>query len=160
MKILKGVLFFLTLFFTTSFAIAEYTFSLVDGDCLATDNVLQKDKEYVLVQFGEDGQRVVKTKVLDVIKNDDECRFLHPSRKDVNKEAFKYFYKLSLEDNLNFGVAIPKLAATNIDSYSFSYCSTSEGFSFDVEDKKSKKIIWNGYYYIGIDIEPTCKEYK
>jgi len=110
-------------------------------------------------------------------KNMDKCPPLAEDRKSVNAEGGKSFYLISkikasqTEATFNFGIAVvlsgengsPSISEAldlNNDGTpdSFSYCATSEGISFDVWSAtpyKSKNL-WNGYYYLGYDIDSNC----
>ncbi len=122
-------------------------------------------------------KNMLRSKIIAPAKNADECPPLAEDRKDVNSEGGKSFYLISkptqTEATFNFGIAvvldgqngslpISETFDLNNDGVldSFSFCATSEGISFDVWSAtpyKSKNI-WNGYYYLGYDIESNCPE--
>ncbi|NOY71815.1 MAG: hypothetical protein GXP14_05470 [Gammaproteobacteria bacterium] len=122
-------------------------------------------------------KNMLRSKIIAPAKNADECSPLADDRKDVNSEDGKSFYLISkptqAETTFNFGIAVvldgqndslPILETFDLNNDgtldSFSFCATSEGISFDVWSAtpyKSKNI-WNGYYYLGYDIESNCPE--
>lgn len=109
----------------------------------------------------------------------DECAPLLEDRKSVNAADGIYFYLISrtekpyVDTSFTFGIAmvsasknstlsISEVPDLNNDGLpdSFSSCATSEGISFDVWGSTAYKSqnLWNGYYYLGYDIESTCPD--
>lgn len=116
-----------------------------------------------------------RSRIIALAKNADECSPLAEDRRSVNTEDGKKFYLISkpkatkAETTFNFGIAVvldneslpvSEVLDLNNDGIidSFSFCATSEGINFDVWSAapyKSKNL-WNGYYYLGYDIESNC----
>ena len=127
----------------------------------------------------EASHNTIRSRVISSAKNEDKCPPLMEDRKDVNTEGGKSFYLISkpkatqADTTFTYGVAVVIAGENNPLSISetldlnndgkldsFSFCATSEGISFDVWSATPYKSenIWNGYYYLGYDIESNCPE--
>lgn len=127
----------------------------------------------------EASENTIRSSIIALAKNADKCPPLAGDRKSVNIEGGKSFYLISkskaiqVEGTFNFGIAVVldgKNASQSISEMldlnndgirdSFSFCATSEGISFEVWSATPYKSesIWNGYYYLGYDIESNCPE--
>jgi len=129
-----------------------------------------------------DGEAINSTyisKIIGPAKNADKCPPLAEDRKSVNTQGGKSFYLISKSkkikeestfifgiavvlDNNNASASISETLDLNNDGIqdSFSSCASSEGINFDIWSAipyKSKNI-WNGYYYLGYDIDPNCPD--
>lgn len=103
---------------------------------------------------------------------DDKCLPLLDDRKEANISAGYTFYRIEGKENTisksDIGVAIignRELSSEVIDINDNSQpdhvetCTTSEGIKFYAWDTGSKEQtpFWEAYYYLGYDIEATCK---
>lgn len=139
---------------------------------------LPKGKIVTLVD-AEDTENTLRSQIIDLASSSDGCPPLAEDRKNVNTESGNIFYLISkpkeirAEGKFNFGFAVVlgdrkeltsdvKILDLNNDGMrdTFSFCATSEGISFEVWSAKpyKSKSIWNGYYYLGYDIESNCPE--
>jgi hypothetical protein len=133
----------------------------------------------VILVDAEATENTHRSRIIAPAKNADECTPLSEDRKSVNIEGGKKFYLVSkpkvmqAEGTFNFGIAVvldgKNTSASNSEALdlnndgirdSFSFCATSEGISFDVWSATpyKSKSIWNGYYYLGYDIDSNCPE--
>jgi len=60
-----------------------------------------------------------------------------------------------VESQKPVNLAIGVLGAKSVSDLEFSFCNTTEGIQFSLS--KSSAVIWEGYYYLGYESEPTCK---
>lgn len=124
-------------------------------------------------------QNVFRSRIITPASGANECAPLADDRKSVNAEDGNFFYLITKPketqagSTFNLGIAVvhsykngSQLGTETLDLDNdgtadlFSYCATSEGINFTVWSAapyKSKKL-WNGYYYLGYDIEPNCPE--
>lgn len=149
------------------------------NDCLVIQAPNLSAGTNITLVDGEDTDNTQNSKVLGPAKTADECPALSDDKKNVNTQGNKNFYLISKsktvkeEGSFIYGIAVvisnnKTLAsiseALDLDNDgiqdSFSSCASSEGINFDIWSTtpyKSKNI-WNGYYYLGYDIEPNCPD--
>ena len=147
------------------------------GDCLAIKAPSLPAGTIVTLIDAEATENTHRSRIIAPAKNSDECQPLAEDRKNVNTEGGKSFYLISKakavqgEGVFNFGIAVVLVGknepASNSETLdlnndgirdSYSFCSTSEGISFEVWSATpyKSKSIWNGYYYLGYDIDSNC----
>jgi hypothetical protein len=149
------------------------------NDCLAIQAPNLVTGTNVTLIDSEDTDSTHNSKVLGPARTADECPALADDRKSVNTQDNKDFYLISKSKTIKaegffiYGVAlvisdnktfesISETLDLNNDGIqdSFSSCASSEGINFDIWSAtpyKSKNI-WNGYYYLGYDIDPNCPD--
>lgn len=136
------------------------------GNCIAIYNKnIPKGTEINIIPI-EDHVTAIKAKILDKISDDSQCNALSADRKYVNIADDKvYFYKLFADTVLDIGIGILNDSENKFEIYDinkdgvndkFHSCTSSEGIHFKIFDGITKNLIWNGYYYLGYDIESNC----
>ena len=119
------------------------------------------------------------SKIVGPARNSDECAPLTVGRKSVNIQDNQKFYLISKSkaiqtaesfvygiavvlDQNNTTASISETLDLNNDGIqdSFSSCATSEGISFGIWSATpyKSKSTWNGYYYLGYDIDSNCPD--
>lgn len=138
------------------------------GSCLAL-NETNPNTDWNVFLFKESNE-VIKTRLSKQIE-DDSCAPLLEDRREVNQAEGYIFYQLVGSEVIasdEIGVAIlteqetlPKEIDTNNNQQpdNFSYCTTSEGLVFYGWDAEKGELepFWQEYYYLGYDVEPSCK---
>ena len=149
------------------------------NDCLAIQAPNLLAGTNVTLVDAEDSSNIHNSTILGPAETADECPALAEDRKSVNTQGNKNFYLISKsktikeEGSFVYGVAvvigdnktlasISETLDLNNDGIqdSFSSCATSEGINFDVWSAApyESKNIWNGYYYLGYDIDSNCPD--
>lgn len=141
------------------------------GNCLAIKGNALATGDEVTVVDPDKPKSVSKAVVLRRAEGADNCFALSEDRKTVNVDEGHHFFEVESAAELNLAIGIvgkahiagsshASLTDMNGDGVGdvFDYCYTSEGVSFTVRDKASKSTepLWQGYYYLGYDVEPTC----
>lgn len=123
------------------------------GNCLAIKNpTLELPKEFTLLGF-EPNERFTTAIATEEAVSGDECHALLDDRKESNLAEGYSFYKVKSDLPINIGIGFFALGST--DDMTFNHCSTTEGMIFSISEQDRK--VWEGYYYLGYDSEPTCK---
>lgn len=149
------------------------------NDCLAIQAPNLLASTNVTLVDAEATGNTHNAKILGPAKTADECPALADDRKSVNTQGNKNFYlilkskTIKEEGSFIYGVAvviadnktlasISETLDLNNDGIqdSFSSCATSEGINFDIWSATpyKSKSIWNGYYYLGYDIDSNCPD--
>lgn len=122
------------------------------GNCLAIRNADIPIGQKITIIDPEDSNGRQQGHVIAKALSGDNCYALQANRAAANREAGYSFYLVETKEET--GMAIATTDTTGIASLSFSYCMTSEGVSFRAS--KGNEVLWQGYYYLGYEMEPTC----
>lgn len=171
MKILITIMIAMTLMACakdSDSAARSYNLAWFHGNCLAlNETTIKTDWNIFLLK---ESKEVIKATLGKKVE-DDSCAPLLQDRREVNEAEGYSFYQLVGSEAVadeEIGVALltteeilPEGLDTNNNKQadSFSYCTTSEGvvfYSWDAE-KGELEPFWQEYYYMGYDVEPSCK---
>lgn len=124
------------------------------GNCLAIKNAnVPYGHRLTLVHL--DDQNIVEESTIGENATDSkECYPLSDDRVGVNKDAGYYFYTIKPKTYANLAIGLLSTDHISPSESKFSYCRTTEGINFFISRGNSK--IWDAYYYLGYDSEPTC----
>ncbi|PCK07260.1 MAG: hypothetical protein COA42_15180 [Alteromonadaceae bacterium] len=150
------------------------------GECLVINIAnLPKGTPVTLVDAEGTENKFLST-IIAPTKNPDKCPPLHKERSGGNTIDGNHFYLISKPEETQFdttftyGIAVvleknsrslPISETLDLDNDgtmdSFSVCAASEGINFDIWKAAPYKSehLWNGYYYLGYDIESDCPEH-
>ena len=124
------------------------------GNCLAIKNAnISPSYQFTLVHLDNE-ETIEKATVLKKATNSEECYPLLDDRAGVNKSAGYFFYIVKSGKPVNLAIGLLKPKDILISGLKFSYCNSTEGMNFSISKDSSK--IWEGYYYLGYESEPTC----
>lgn len=124
------------------------------GNCLAIKNaVIPPNYQFTLVHLDNENT-TEKAIIIKKTTKSEECYPLLDDRASVNKSAGYFFYKVKSKKPVNLAIGILKPEDTSFSELKFSYCNTTEGMNFSISKNSSE--IWEGYYYLGYESEPTC----
>lgn len=124
------------------------------GNCLAIKNTnIPPYYQFTLLHLDNENT-IEKAIVIKKATNSEECYPLLEDRASVNKSAGYFFYTVKSKKPVNFAIGILKPEGTSVSELKLSYCNTTEGMNFSVSKNSSE--IWEGYYYLGYESEPTC----
>jgi hypothetical protein len=145
------------------------------GACLAmSDPNLARGTAVNLVVMAEP-QRVLQGRIGEKKSSAASCAPLTEGRRSQNAKPGTSFYGLEGTElaatDMGIGIVTPPqklvvvngLAQTDLNSDGlpevFSSCTTTEGINFTVSTEKPYQgnPLWSGYYYLGYDMEPTCR---
>lgn len=132
----------------------EQNIGWLDGSCLAIKNTDIKDATRLTIVDLDSDQKFSPSMITRKNQASDECNALFDDRKDINISSGYTFYQVKSDTPINLAIGFIEL--DNAKKLTFEHCTTSEGISFSV--LKAKEKIWEGYYYLGYDLEPTCDE--
>lgn len=132
----------------------EQNIGWLHGNCLAIKNTGIKDATRLTIVDLDSNKKFSPSIITGKNQSSDECNALLEDRKDINISNGYSFYQVKSDAPINLAIGFIKL--DNANKLTFDYCTTSEGISFSV--LKAKEKIWEGYYYLGYDSEPTCSE--
>lgn len=125
------------------------------GNCLAIKNPnIPSQHSFELVHLGEE-QITEKAVIIQKAFEGEKCYPLLDDRVEVNTGAGYTFYLVGSKKPVNLAVGV--FEPEDIRSLDFSFCNTTEGIQFLISNKDSA-VIWEGYYYLGYESEPTCPE--
>lgn len=102
-----------------------------------------------------DSTKFVDATVLATAQDGEKCPALGPERAIINLSEGNFFYLVSGLNEMDIGIGVAGDIGP-LDSYTFSYCQTSEGMLFEARRKDLSEPVWTGYYYLGYESEPTC----
>lgn len=124
------------------------------GNCLAIKNAnVSPGSQFTLMHF--DSENISeKAKIKQKATDSEECYPLSYDRASVNKSAGYYFYTVKSNKPVSLAIGILKPEELSAYELKLSYCNTTEGIKFSISKSNSK--IWEGYYYLGYESEPTC----
>ncbi|NJO13951.1 MAG: hypothetical protein HC870_01770 [Rhizobiales bacterium] len=133
---------------------APEAFGWVQGRCMAVRTPLAKVPATVWIMPGKAGTKPVAVQVAALVSREapSGCDALLPDRAEQNL-ASHTFYTLNLAEPSE--LAIAALEEPGDPGLTYDSCFTSEGVSFSVT--KGRRMIWQDYYYLGYDVEPTCR---
>lgn len=123
------------------------------GNCLAIrDDVLTSGTAITIHPLGSD-QQVFPGTITGRASSADDCFVLKEDRKQVNIDGGYFFYTINAQTVVTF--AIGEVGEkSQLSAAQFSSCMTTEGMKFSVI--KDGAELWQGYYYLGYESEPTC----
>lgn len=132
----------------------DNNFGWLHGNCLAIKNANIPEKyQFTLVRLDNENTSDMATIVKKATNNED-CYPLLDDRASVNIDAGYFFYTVKSEKPINLAMGILESEGIPAYKYIFSYCNNTEGIKFSVSTNNSS--IWEGYYYLGYESEPTC----
>lgn len=124
------------------------------GNCLAIKNANVSPGSQLTLMY-LDGENISeKAKIIKKATDSEECYPLLDDRASVNKSSGYFFYTVKSKKPVNLAIGILKPEEVSVYELKFSYCNTTEGINFSISKSNSK--IWEGYYYLGYESEPTC----
>ncbi|WP_020586144.1 hypothetical protein [Desulfobacter curvatus] len=124
------------------------------GRCLAIKNADIPPQYQIKLVHLDDEVTFEKAIVLKKTTESEECYPLMDDRASVNKNAGYFFYIIKSERPVNLAIGLLNPEELSISGLKFSYCTTTEGVQFSIS--KNSSVIWQGYYYLGYESEPTC----
>lgn len=128
----------------------------IHGNCLGIKNSnLTPFTQFTLVNL-DNKNSIEKAVVLKKVFDKKECFPLLDDRADINKSAGYIFYLIKSNKPINLAIGVFESEKLPISELTFSSCNTTEGIQFFISNKDS--LLWKGYYYLGYELEPTCKE--
>lgn len=145
-----------------------YDIAWFHGSCLAINETSVKTNWNIFLI--KESKEAIKA-TLGKKAEGDSCAPLLSDRREVNEAEGYSFYQLVGSEAIadeEIGVALltaeetlPEDLDTNNNKLAdnFSYCTTSEGvvfYGWDAE-KGDLEPFWQEYYYMGYDVEPSCK---
>ena len=143
----------------------------MNGQCIAfKDSTIKPDSKFLLVSLDSANTKYIGTINKRTLASE-ACPALLEDRKSANLGSGNYFYSIQLEQEVDFGIAIllnkdftyldnkVDLNKDGKDEQFFS-CTTFEGIQYSVWDGEFNKsnMLWEGYYYLGYDLEPNCPD--
>ena len=154
-----GVAFLLASCTTSEAALADVgasQFGWVEGQCLGLKEPLDTLPHNVWIAPAKDGTPM--TEAIAVTPIDPSapeaaklCNALHPDRAAINGGGEHWFYRL--DRALPPEVALATLTPPQ-GGRAYGVCFTTEGVRLTV--RQDKQVIWEDYYYLGYDVEPSC----
>lgn len=127
----------------------------MQGHCLASKNPrLHVPQPLTIIPTDAMGGGVIQGTVTGRASSAATCPALMQDRASVNKANGYYFYSVRTDQDV--GLAIGILGNPETGDLKASSCATSEGVRFTLSSKHS--VIWEGYDYLGYDIESTCPD--
>lgn len=125
------------------------------GNCLAIKNPdIPLQYEFTLVHLDEE-DTVEKAIISKKTTKGEECYPLLDDRANINKSSGYFFYLVKSKKPVNLAIGILKPEGLPVSGNEISYCNTTEGLQFSIS--KNNSVIWQGYYYLGYESDPTCK---
>lgn len=123
------------------------------GNCLVIKNSNISSQEHFTLVHLDDKKTIEKALIIKKAKNGEECYPLLGDRIDINKNSGYSFYIVKSKKTINLAIGVFK--PENVSGLDFSSCNTTEGIQFSLS--KKGRVIWQGYYYLGYESEPTCR---
>ncbi|VAW75296.1 hypothetical protein MNBD_GAMMA12-2721 [hydrothermal vent metagenome] len=128
------------------------TIGWMTGKCLVIKNSRVNFPQQITIVILEKTNRFSVGTIYKKASTAKECGALSADRRNVNDNHGNNFYLVKTGAKINlaigvFGINRPKQLKYNL-------CATIEGVLFSV--KRNKSLIWEGYYYLGYDIEENC----
>lgn len=157
-KVVLGVFFFLLCYHPAVSAkekrLSDDKVGWLHGNCLAIKKAdLLPHQALTIIPLDGD-QSADTASIIKKAVTGEDCYPLADDRRDANTANGYDFYLV--KSNQDIGLAIGLLSPRKKDEFLYSYCMTSEGIKYTVSSDNKK--IWEGYYYLGYDVEPSCKE--
>jgi len=122
------------------------------GNCLAIKNTSLSSETPITLVYLNGDQSVAKASVSTRAVSSAECPALKDDRRNINEASGYIFYLVESERPVDYAIGIS--GPGSLTGLSFSYCNTREAVRYTV--KKNNSVIWQGYYYLGYDQDPTC----
>lgn len=143
---------------STSDQLLENNIGFMHGQCLAIKANLANHENIVIIpvdssQVDKDNNKQVG-KIIKPASSDNECYMLLADRKTINIDQGYQFYQVQTDTPVNLAIAL--VSNVTNDNFQYAVCNSAEGMNFTV--RQDDKLVWQGYYYLGYDITPTCKE--
>lgn len=124
------------------------------GNCLAIKNAsIPPYFQFTLVHLNTENT-IEKATIKKRATDSDDCYPLLDDRVSVNTSAGYFFYTVDSKEPVNLAIGILNPEDISVSALNFSYCTTSEGVKFSAS--KNSSSVWEGYYYLGYESEPTC----
>lgn len=143
----------------------------VHGPCIALADANVAPGTGVVMVTLDEPQQAVRARIGRRAGPGDACPPLEEDRREVNVASGLSFHLIEpgAADALAIGVLVPERtqaasATPDIDRDGvpdvFDHCATSEGIRFLVRSGASAtgETLWDGYYYLGYDVEPDCPD--
>jgi hypothetical protein len=122
------------------------------GNCLAIKNQsISLPYTFTLIHLDEN-ENSEKTVITEKATTRKGCYAIMDGRLEVNRDNGYSFYLVESEQVVNLAIGVLSNQETN--AFKYSYCNTTEGIRFTLS--KQNSILWEGYYYLGYESEPTC----
>ena len=123
------------------------------GNCLAIENIAIKIPTVITLVRLEEKNMIENATVIAKTHQQEACFPLMDDRRKINISNGYSFYLIDSVTPVDLAIAV--IDAKSLNPSDFSYCSTTEGIKYVVENNSG--VIWEGYYYLGYDSEVTCK---
>lgn len=124
------------------------------GNCLAIKNADVPHGHKVTLVHLDDENVVEEATIGEKATDSKECYPLSDDRVDVNRDAGYYFYTIRPGVHTNLAIGLLNTEHMPPSEFEFTYCHTTEGMNFSIS--RDNHEVWNSYYYLGYDSEPTC----
>ncbi len=134
----------------------DNTIGWMHGNCLAIKNPnIPSGYDFKLVHLGDE-QTTENAIILQKAIGGEKCYPLLDDRVEINTQAGYSFYLVKSKNPVNLAIGFLE-SEINL-NLNFDFCNTIEGIQFSIS-KKDSSLIWEGYYYLGYESEPTCENY-
>lgn len=125
------------------------------GNCLAIRNDALASGTAITIHPLASDQGGASGTIAGRASSADDCFALKDDRKQVNMDDGYFFYTINTPAAVTFAIA--EVGETSqLSAAQYSSCMTTEGVNFSVI--KDGAEVWQGYYYLGYDSEPTCPQ--
>lgn len=140
------------------------------GSCIALTDAAVVPGASVTVVTLDEPRRVVAARIVRLAEAADGCPPLLEDRREGNLAGGLSFYRVDPADGSALaigvlapvGVAAAPGAMPDIDGDgredTFGHCATSEGIRFFVRAGPDGRLLWDGYYHLGYDVQSDCPE--
>lgn len=144
---------------TSDLAPADATgprFGWVEGQCLAVTAPLEGLPQTVWIAPATSGAAATQAQAIAPVDPDSSkaarlCNALHPDRAGGNGGGEHWFYRLDREQPAELAIASLQPLTQG---HEYGVCFTTEGVRLTVAE--GKRVIWEDYYFLGYDVEPSC----
>ena len=124
------------------------------GNCLAIKNAnIPPNYQFTLVHLNTNNT-IEKAVITKRTTAPEECYPLLGASSNINESAGYFFYSVESTTPVNLAIGILKSNELSVSELNLSYCTTTEGVKFLIS--KNNSTVWEGYYYLGYESEPTC----
>lgn len=140
--------------------------------CFVTHNSTLKVGDKIQMVLLDTQQNLITATISSNLSNSKNCLPLLESRNSINQSENRYFYQIEFNKNISnkIGIGIisnsinyeqkKNLIYTDINQNklleNYGSCTTQEGIQFYIQE--NNQVIWDDYYYLGYDIEPSCRQ--
>lgn len=132
---------------------ASTRFGWIDGKCIAVMAPVTGLPRTILLAPDTPGAPFATARIVAEADRQSGCTALMAERAQINWSAGHSFYVIETDRPVELAIGI--LDAREDRSVRYDHCFTSEGVRFSVSD--GQRIVWQDYYYLGYDVEPTCQ---